>query len=110
MGPYVLGLASMDEHSQWKSFVDAEGHGFSATHQRYNRCSSLMGKTIAICMAAQDMWNFVLFSANHIRHELGRQIPSNTMMGSPQRWAGKICITNRCHEQLGRIPVFCMQN
>src|SRR5271163_40595 len=40
----VVRMAGMDEHSTREGVVDAESHGFSATHQRHNQCLMLVEK------------------------------------------------------------------
>lgn len=62
----VVGTAGMDEHGEREGFVDAEGHGFSAAHQRHNRCLLLVEKSIAACIMALGVRNRVLFHANHV--------------------------------------------
>jgi hypothetical protein len=70
----MVGMAGIDEHGEREGFVNAEGHGFSAAHQRHNRCLLLVEKSIAACIIALDVGNRVLFDANHIGQELGRPV------------------------------------
>src|SRR5438046_1140532 len=109
IGLDVIGTVGVDEYRAREGFIDAESHGFSAAHQRHDRCLLLVAKSIAVGLMALHVRNWILLHPNHFRQEFGCQIPSDTAMGLPQGWAGNCCVAHRRHEQLRGFSVCCME-
>lgn len=43
----IVSNAGMGEHRKWEGVVDAQGHGFSAAHERHNRCLLFVKQLVA---------------------------------------------------------------
>jgi hypothetical protein len=88
----------MGKHGKRKGIADTKGHGFSASHQRHNRCLLFMSKSIPSCLMPLDVRNWELLDANQFCQEVDRQILSDTAMSFPQHRTSKGCITHGRHE------------